>query len=115
MSAQSDHSAGRVIPLCRTCRREATTVVAYKTGDALPFCPMCANDALLTSIARGDDDCREYPIEEFYEQAPGNVCQFDPHDSTEFEIYDPDNNETSWIFADNAERPGSSLEVEKYR
>lgn len=108
-----DH-VGRVIALCRTCRNEASQVVAYPNGDDLPFCATCANLAMRTSASRGED-YREYPLEEYYQPAPANVCTFAPSDSLEFEIYDPDNNQTSWVLADNEEHPGSSVNVTKWR
>lgn len=107
MSADHTYrSPGRVIPLCRTCRQEATQVIAYPDADALPFCPMCANAAIENAA-----DAREYPIEEYYAPATHRICQFDPHNAREFELYDPDNNDHAWLCADNADRQGSSVDV----
>ena len=104
MSTSRHH--GKVVPLCRRCRRHADSVVAYPGGDAYPFCHMCANDSI-GSVGR------EYPLEAFYTPQNRRVVSFDPPDPA-FDLYDPaDESETSWISADNSRWPYSSVQLDQ--
>lgn len=79
-------------------------VVAFEDGDAYPYCFPCGNSVLYTN-----DDCLEYPIEEYYTATNEHVSQFNPQNADEFSLYNPDRSEVEWICADNEDEPGSSV------
>lgn len=96
-----------VRPLCRRCHNYADSVVVYPpSGDILVICHMCSHDAL-------GGTGREYPLEEYYRPVSGEVVEFEPRGAREFDLYDPDDSQQSWISADNAAAPFSSVSLEE--
>lgn len=101
---------GRVVPICRTCRCDATAVVAYPDGSAEPYCEPCT-----TAQLDDNPDALEYPVEEYYTPANRRVSQFTPPDADEFDLFDPDNPHIAWMTADNERADGSSVHLDNWQ
>ena len=110
MSAGSHNHHGRVIPICRTCRSEADSVVTYNDGTAHPMCFSCGTAALEAD----GQPCREYPLEAYYPPENQQCGEVNPDDDPVFEIFNPDAHEEEWMVADNEQRAGSSHDLTEW-
>lgn len=98
---------GKVVPLCRRCGVEADAVAVYPEGDVFVGCHPCINTAL---GATG----REYPLETYYKAGSRECVEFEPVNADEFDLYDPDDGQRSWISADNEGGDNSSVALERW-
>lgn len=103
MSVNSHDS--HVVPTCAgsDCEDDAQMVVAFEDAETLAYCFPCGNAVLYT------EGGIEYPLEEYYTQAGKHVSQYNPQNIPEFDLFDPDKQQTAWVHADNRASNGSSV------
>lgn len=108
MMSSGSHHFGKVVPRCRRCSADASEAVVYPDGDVFIGCSPCANAAL-------GETGREYPLDTYYAAGNRECVEFTPMGAPEFDLYDPDDNQRSWISADNSGQTRSFVDLTEMR